>query len=236
MKNIKEKVQSFIKLVVLKLMGSKLANKVKKNKIIKYANDIRAYDDLIRMSTYYFIVSIASAALVIPYMSKQQGLTFTVSAIAIIITSGKLCGLLAVYFDDTSFKDLSKYMAIIETASALRNLLLFVDIELWVYVSVIVALVRSPIEVAWTFIYDDIISKGPEGTYRKIQTMESTLFGITGLIMGVVGIFLYSIHTYVALGGFIILEFYCTYLAWFIYNNIWKVQVYTKPEKEKSED
>ena len=151
-------------------------------------------NNFVTASMVLFLNGGIAAALLMPYIFKEQGLILSASVIAAITLINKVASVLAGFMDCITFKQIAILFVALEVISGIPILLVY-STEAYIYVKIILIAISCIIMPNFDLLYDKqvMITIGNIDDYTLLQRSERTWFSLNGLVTSLIGVLVYKL-------------------------------------------
>lgn len=151
----------------------------------------KGFDNFIKMQLMVIFVISLSWALILPILTKLQGLLWATSIISAYLILHRLSAFLLPYFKDTSIKQAYKNMIVLDVLYLVSVPIYFVDPLLFLYTEATLMVIYGVILSVFGISYDAfLMNKYNTSKFKDIQYSERIVMAIAGIIGYLIVIFL----------------------------------------------
>lgn len=183
------------------------------------------FDDFLK--TQIIIVGLISFvwALIIPLITKLQGMLWTTSIISAYLIAQKASAFIYPYFKDMKINKCYKSLIILDILYAISLTIYFVNINVFVYVEALLTLVYGIIISVFTINYNTYVMKTYNAnTFKELQYIEKisiSIAGILGFVLVIVLDYIFE-DSNKTVSFFILVSSIVVIVQLFNYNKFWK--------------
>ncbi len=142
----------------------------------------KSLDEFIKVQLFVLFIVTLSWSLVIPIVTKLQGLLWTTSMISIYLILHKLSVFIMPYFKKISLKTSYKTLIILDIVYMLSMFIYFINIELFIYTEAILVVIYGLCVSVFGINYSMYVMKRyDEHVFKDTQYLEQMAMAIAGI-------------------------------------------------------
>ena len=140
-------------------------------------------DKFIKVQLFVLFIVTLSWSLVIPIVTKLQGLLWTTSMISVYLILHKLSVFIMPYFKKISLKTSYKTLIVLDIVYMLSMFIYFIDIDMFIYTEAILVVVYGLCVSVFGINYSMyVMKKYDEHIFKDTQYLEQIAMAIAGII------------------------------------------------------
>ena len=151
--------------------------------MLELFKNYKKFDKFIKFQLFVLFIVTLSWSLVIPLVTKLQGMLWTTSMISIYLILHKLSVFIMPYFKKISLKTSYKTLIILDVVYMLSMFVYFIDIELFVYIEAIIVVIYGLCVSVFGINYSMyVMKKYDEHIFKDTQYLEQIAMAIAGIL------------------------------------------------------